>query len=217
MLGIILAAGNGNRYGEGDKNLHFIEHNISLLSECEKIIIIVNKDNRKNYEKYSNSNIIIKTQNPAIYGPAAALKSISDELVNESFIVLLGDNYISKLPSKRYFMKMYGFLSGDVSVASFVKRECSEDNLRLAYINKNDLTIKEKPHDYKEGLYYAGYMAFGDKVWKNLKNLKPSSRNEYELTDLYNSCSKRHLEKAPDDWRDITYKTDLYDGYSKLS
>ena len=68
----------------------------------------------------------------------------------------------------------------------------------VATINKNNKIIKilEKPKSSKSNLAVTGLYFFDNKVIKLSKSLKPSPRNELEITDLLNCYRRKNQLKA---------------------
>lgn len=202
--GVILVAGRSSRFGGDDKNSWLIQYNINLLlsMKVKNIIIVTNESNYMfYYENFKNiAQIFIQDKN--LYGPASPIITIKDYLkqYDSPFYVILGDNYIEG--------PLVESLNEDEAFVSYRDLEYNEENLRLGYIDK-DGKILEKPHNYKEGRYFIGYMAFHNSCLENLESLKKSERGEYEITEFYNSCKYKKVGLLDCNWFDITKKEDL--------
>ena len=62
--------------------------------------------------------------------------------------------------------------------------------------NKKVISIKEKPKKFHSDLAITGVYFFDNKVIKYSKKLKPSFRNELEITDLIKTYKKNNNLKA---------------------
>jgi len=76
--------------------------------------------------------------------------------------------------------------------------------------------IEEKPKQPKSNLISAGLYIYDSSVWNRIKNLKPSSRNELEITDLnstYLRDNKLQAHKIKGWWADAG---ESLDGYTQV-
>jgi dTDP-glucose pyrophosphorylase len=149
-----------------------------------------------------NVNVNFKFQNENEYGTAAAIKCWQDK-IKEDFIVLFGDNYYSgNLHYYTNYLKPYG-------IVSTIKKTVNPRNLQLAAIIDN--YVIEKPHVFIEGEYFCGFMIFSKEIMleKYCDKIQKSGRNEYEISDLFNSVENRYIIKNDLDWMDITYQFDI--------
>ena len=224
---VILAAGKSSRFGENKLLIDFsgknlVLWNIKFAQENKidnKIIIVINKqdcdfidDNRithpiiesvrYHYPIHDFPNIIFEFQKTDEYGPAAGIKAASN-YITEDYVVLFGDNFLHG----KIDMELY---NSDVKV-TFRELERSTENLRLGAIvgNNNKFTVKEKPHNYTEGNFYCGFTIFAYHTLEKLKELKPSKRGEYEITEFINMFKNKILMFLDINWIDITYKEDI--------
>ena len=223
MQAIILCGGAATRYG-GNKVLtvfkkkSLLEWNIRFCLEngIRDIKITVNEkygeDIKREIHKMhsslhadgliNNDNILtidIDNQNPDMYGTAAALLPWT-ESVTEDFIVIFGDNYYDGLIDFS--------LNDDDCVATYKTFTKSKENLRLSFV-EDDNTIIEKPHLYDEGRFFVGFMIFNSSMMNQLKELQPSRRGEYEITELFNLGSSRSVYPLNMHWFDITSREEL--------
>jgi dTDP-glucose pyrophosphorylase len=166
---------------------------------------IIDHINHYNFWNLNNKlKIKFAFQDPEKYGPAAALLPWAN--VNDNVIVLLGDNYLKGKLDKD-LIKTCG------AVASYKELPFDKMNSkRFAAIVPTEkpsaFIIKEKPHNINEGKFYIGYMMFSKDMMQYVVNLKPSIRNEYEITDLFNEAFYSKIVPVFDTWCDITYQED---------
>lgn len=225
MDAIILAAGRSQRFGENKLMIPFngntlVEHALKFLADNDvngKIIIVINKGDVyiSNHDRiiqpvmhrllgspYYTRNIEFVFQDPDLHGPAAGVMAAAEK-IKDDYIVLFGDNYYSGKLSKEF---------GDYSaIATYKELPESRENLRLAFITgeADNYKILEKPHEFTKGTYFCGYLMMKHKTLDNLKNLQPSKRGEYEITDFFNSVEQRFAEPLKIKWTDITYYEDI--------
>lgn len=91
---------------------------------------------------------------------------------HQLFPVILGDNY---------FGEVFGM---PVRPTIFVKY--LRDASRFGVYDPDANSIIEKPTDKQQGLAVTGLYVYDSKIFSILKRLRPSSRNEIEITDLNN-------------------------------
>jgi dTDP-glucose pyrophosphorylase len=223
MTGIILCGGSATRYG-GNKVLtvfkkkSLLEWNIRFCIEngIRTIYITTNEkfgaDINREVEKISQTlvkdyqlnetnklSIEIDHQPEDKYGTAVALFPWVNK-VKEKFIVLFGDNYYDGLID-------FTGESHDC-VATYKTFTKSKENLRLSYV-EDDNTIIEKPHLYDEGRFFVGFMMFNQHMIEKVKELQPSRRGEYEITELFNLGESRGVHPLNMHWFDITSREEL--------
>ena len=208
--GIILAGGMGTRMSPltkavnkhllpiYDKPLIFYPLSILMLSKIRDILIIVNKGQLKQYKKIiPNGNnlgirITYKEQNKPIGLPDAFI--LGEKFIGKSNTALiLGDNFFYG----QNLTKILGECCKLSNGAKVLLHRVSKPELYgIAKVNnKNKITlIKEKPKKFISDLAITGLYFFDNKVIKYAKTLKPSKRNEIEITDLLNKYkSKKKL------------------------
>lgn len=229
---IVLCAGNSTRFGEKNKlyqniNGHTLPQHIiefCVKNEIKRINFTINKNDlyfngagdtilnpimSSNYfyviDKKLRDKVKIRYefQNENEYGPAAAIKPwLESNLVKSDFIVLFGDNYYNGILPK------FDFESVD-AYASYRTLENDPRNLKYAAII-NDFII-EKPHSFIGGNFFCGYLAFSRRVniENNIKKIKISGRNEYEISDFFNIAKTRKIIYNDLIWSDITIEDDI--------
>jgi len=208
--GIILAGGKGSRMSPltkavnkhllpiYDKPLIFYPLSILMLSKIRDILIIVNKGQLNQYKKiipHGNNlgiKITYKEQNKPIGLPDAFI--LGEKFIGKSNTALiLGDNFF-------YGQNLTQILGECCKLSNGAKvllhRVSKPELYGVAKVNnKNKITlIKEKPKKFISDLALTGLYFFDNKVIKYSKTLKPSKRNEIEITDLLNKYkSKKQL------------------------
>ena len=197
---IILAGGMGTRMSPltkavnkqllpiYDKPLIFYPLSILMLAKIKNILIIVNKGQLNQYKKILPDgkrlgiNIVYKEQNYPKGLPDAFL--LGEKFINnENVALILGDNFFygQNLTSK--LIDCTKLKSGaKVILHKVIKPEL----FGVAKTSKSGkiTLIKEKPKKHVSDLAITGLYFFDKKVVEYTKKLKPSSRNELEITDL---------------------------------
>jgi len=198
--GIILAGGHGTRMSPltkavnkqllpiYDKPLIYYPLSILMLSKIRDILIIVNKGQLNQYKKLLNNgkNLGIKIS----FAEQEYPKGLPDAFIlGESFIgkenvaLILGDNFFYGQNLSEKLLDSKKLKKG---AKVFLHKVSKPQLYGVAKIsNKNKIIgIKEKPKKYYSDYAITGLYYFDNNVVKFAKNLKPSKRNEIEITDL---------------------------------
>ena len=197
---IILAGGMGTRMSPltkavnkqllpiYDKPLIFYPLSILMLAKIKDILIIVNKGQLSQYKKILPDgkrlgiNLSYKEQNYPKGLPDAFL--LGEKFIdNNNVALILGDNFFYGQNLSSKLIKSTKLKNGaKVILHKVVKPEL----YGVAKTSKSGkiISIKEKPKKYFSDLAVTGLYFFDKKVVEYAKNLKPSSRNELEITDL---------------------------------
>ena len=210
--GIILSGGLGTRMSPltkavnkqllpiYDKPLIYYPLSILMLAGIKDILIIVNKGQLSQFRKIlpEKNNFGIKIS----YREQSKPKGLPDAfLIGEKFIgkesiaLILGDNFFYGQSLTKKLKECTKIKSG----AKVFLHPVKDPSLYgVATINKNNKIIKilEKPKSSKSNLAVTGLYFFDNKVIKLSKSLKPSSRNELEITDLLNCYRRKNQLKA---------------------
>ncbi len=204
--GIILAGGMGTRMSPltkavnkqllpiYDKPLIFYPLSILMLAKIKDILIIVNKGQLKQYKK-----IIPNGKNLGInitYLEQDAPRGLPDAFIlGESFIkkqsvaMILGDNFFYGQSLTKILNKCTKIHKGAKVI---LHKVLHPQNFGVAKIKKNKIiSIKEKPKKFFSNYAITGLYFFDKNVTKYSKMLRPSSRNELEITDLLNMYKKK--------------------------
>ena len=203
--GIILSGGMGTRMSPltkavnkqllpiYDKPLIFYPLSILMLSKIKDILIIVNKGQLSQYKKILPNGdrlgikITYKEQDSPRGLPDAFI--IGEKFIaKENVALILGDNffygqYLSK--------KLHECIKLSKGAKVLLHRVASPEKYGVARVkNKKIVLIKEKPKKFISDLAITGLYFFDNKVIKFAKQLKPSKRNELEITDLLNKYKR---------------------------
>ena len=227
MKGIILHGGHGTRLRPlthtGPKQLLPIankpmsQYCIESLREAgitDIVIIIGGLGAKKVEETYGqgekldvNLTYIIQDSPKGI---AHAINLCKDFVGKEKFVVFLGDNIIQKSISK--FAGSFQKSSFDASILL-----CEVDNpsrFGIADVkNGKILKIMEKPQKPPTNLAVAGIYFLTPKIFDVINRLKPSGRNELEITDaLQGLLEENHnisYNMITDYWKDTGTPEDI--------
>ncbi len=143
-------------------------------------------------------------------GIAHAINLCKDFINNEKFLVFLGDNIIQRSISD--FVKNFDKSNFDATLLL-----CEVDNpsrFGIAEIkNKKIIKIVEKPKNPLSNLAVTGIYLLTPKIFEIIENLKPSWRNELEITDaldiLLNKNNNLSFEIITDYWKDTGTPQDI--------
>tara|TARA_X000000950_G_scaffold168567_1_gene205774 strand:- start:2791 stop:3660 length:870 start_codon:yes stop_codon:yes gene_type:complete len=198
--GIILAGGMGTRMSPltkavnkqllpiYDKPLIFYPLSILMLAKIKDILIIVNKGQLSQYKKILPNgkrlgiNISYKEQNYPKGLPDAFL--IGEKFIDKKNVALiLGDNFFYGQNLSSKLIKSTKLKNGAKVI---LHRVIKPELFGVAKTSKSGkiIAIKEKPKKYISDLAITGLYFFDKKVVEYAKKIKPSSRNELEITDL---------------------------------
>ena len=198
--GIILAGGHGTRMSPltkavnkqllpiYDKPLIYYPLSILMLSKIRDILIIVNKGQLSQYKKLlqNGKNLGLKIsfieQNYPKGLPDAFI--LGEKFIGkENVALILGDNFFYGQSLSEKLLESKKLTYG---AKVFLHKVSKPDLYGVAKINNRNkiLGIKEKPKKHYSNYAITGLYYFDNKVIKYAKNLKPSKRNEIEITDL---------------------------------
>ena len=208
---IILAGGKGTRMSPltkavnkqllpiYDKPLIFYPLSILMLSKIKDILIIVNKGQLNQYKKIlpNGNNLGIKiTYEEQIHPrglPDAFL--IGEKFINNQNVALiLGDNFFY---GQNLSSKLLNCTKLNKGAKVILHKVIKPELYGVAKVNKNGAIklLKEKPKKFISDLAITGLYFFDKKVVEYAKKLRPSKRNELEITDLLNIyCRKKQLK-----------------------
>ena len=197
---IILAGGMGTRMSPltkavnkqllpiYDKPLIFYPLSILMLAKIKDILIIVNKGQLNQYKKILPDgkrlgiNISYKEQSSPRGLPDAFL--LGEKFINNKNVALiLGDNFFY---GQNLTSKLINCTKLKNGAKVILHKVIKPELFGIAKISKTGkiISLKEKPKKYISDLAITGLYFFDKKVVEYSKKLKPSSRNELEITDL---------------------------------
>ena len=210
--GIILAGGMGTRMSPltkavnkqllpiYDKPLIFYPLSILMLAKIKDILIIVNKGQLDQYKKIipDGNNLGINIS----YEEQDSPKGLPDAFIlGEKFIgkdnvsLILGDNFFYGQNLSSMLLESSKLKNGAKVILNKVQKPELFGVAKVDKAKKITL-IKEKPRKFISDLAITGLYFFDNNVIKWAKRLKPSSRNELEITDLLNIYKKKNILRA---------------------
>ena len=210
--GIILAGGMGTRMSPltkavnkqllpiYDKPLIFYPLSILMLAKIKDIMIIVNKGQLDQYKKLlpDGKKLGIKIT----FAEQEKPKGLPDAFIlgkkfikNDNVALILGDNFFYGQNLSNKLIKFTKLKNGATVLLHSVN---TPELYGVAKINKKNkiIGIKEKPKKFYSKLAITGLYFFDNSVVKYAETLKPSKRNEIEITDLLNIYRKKNKLSA---------------------
>jgi len=205
MKGVILAGGLGTRLMPLTKvtnkhllpvfNKPMIFYPIEKMKEAgiKKIMIVTGCENAGDFMKLLGSGkefgveLTYRIQDGA-GGIAEALGLAEDFAGDEKILVILGDNIFEdniKDSAEKFEKSKY-------EAMIFLKEVNDPERFGVAEIKGDKIiSIVEKPKEPKSNLAVIGVYMYTSEVFSIIKTLKPSWRNELEITDVNNTYLKR--------------------------
>jgi glucose-1-phosphate thymidylyltransferase len=228
MKGVILAGGKGLRLYPLTKvtNKHLLPvgkepmilNPIRKLVEAgiKEILIITGTEhmgaivNLLGSGKEWGADFTYKVQESA-KGIAHALSLAENFINDDSMFVILGDNITTG--SLTNFVKKYKDQKKGAKV--LLKKVDDPTRFGIAAIDeKQVIDIEEKPNKPKSNFAVIGYYMYDNNVFDIIRNLKPSARGEYEISDVNNEYIKRKeltYDFLDSEWTDAgTFSSLLY-------
>lgn len=204
LRGIVLAGGLGTRLGHLTKVLNkhllpiydkpMIYYALDKMAEAgiKDVLVVTGDKNAGNmvqalgngsewgFEKFYYA---FQAGNGGI---ADALRLAEDFSNHEPILVILGDNVFSdnlKPATNSYFNNDYHERGAMV----FLKPTNEAQRFGVAeVVNNKIISIEEKPKQPKSNLAVCGIYLYDGQVFDFIKQIKPSSRGELEITDVNN-------------------------------
>jgi glucose-1-phosphate thymidylyltransferase len=238
MKGLILAGGNGTRLRPltdvCNKSLLPVQDKLmihwpltSLLeSGINDICIVANSHHADQFAKALGNgeqygiDLTWKFQKYPT-GICGAIKKARNWVGDDHFCVILGDTILSLAFEKdaqefekqqkegcRIFAKWHH----DISWCAQIKTTGHHGSGKI-------LDIVEKPGEKMPGLAAIGLYMYDHTAWQRIENLKPSDRNELEITDLNKSYwkdGKMSCTTITGTWHDAGTDLDAYKEAQKL-
>ncbi len=143
-------------------------------------------------------------------GIAHALALAEDWTDGDNICVMLGDNILQK----PFHEVVEDFNNNPEGARIFVTQNQRPEWYGVVNMDGDKVTeIIEKPKNPKSNWIAIGLYMYDKEVWKKLKDLKPSRRNELEVTDLNNIYLKAgnlKAHKLDGYWGDAGESIDTY-------
>ena len=234
MKGILLHGGHGTRLRPlthtGPKQLLPIankpmsEYCIESMKDAgvtEIAIIIggIGAQKVKEYygdgKKYGMKFVYVEQDYPK--GIAHAIKLCQDFIANDKFLVFLGDNIIQK--SIKEFA--IDFQESDAAAKILLCEVDNPSRFGIADIKNNKiLKILEKPKDPPTNLAVTGIYFLTPKIFDVIDHLKPSWRNELEITDALDDLLQQKnditFDIITDYWKDTGTPEDIINANNEI-
>ena len=227
MKGIILHGGHGTRLRPlthtGPKQLLPIankpmsEYCVETIRDCgiSEIVIIVGGIGSNKVKEYygdgSKFNVKISyIEQDEPKGIAHAINLCKNFVGNEKFLVFLGDNIIQKSISD--ISKK--FESSDDDALVLLCEVPNPERFGIADVKENKIVkIMEKPKNPPTNLAVTGIYFLTAKIFDIFSRLKPSWRNELEITDalqiMLEESNTVNFEMVTDYWKDTGTPDDI--------
>lgn len=210
MKGIVLAGGSGSRLypiTKGvskhllpiyDKPMVFYPISILMLAGIRNILIITTENDLLSYKRLlgDGSNFGVKFSYKVQKKPDGLAQAFiigEDFIGNENVCLVLGDNifYGQDLSSK--LSRAVEAAANEKKATVFGYQVKDPQRFGVVSFNKKNLAteIEEKPNKPKSNYAVTGLYFYPNSVINVAKKIKPSSRNELEIT----SVNKYFLEK----------------------
>jgi len=234
MKGILLHAGHGTRLRPlthtGPKQLLPIankpmsQYCIESMKEAgvTEIAVIIGgvgankvREYYENGEKFGVKIVYIEQDSPK--GIAHAIGLCKDFIGNEKFLVFLGDNIIHK--NIHDFSNE--FINSDADASILLCEVDNPSRFGIADMKNGKITkIMEKPKDPPTNFAVTGIYFLTPKIFEIIENLKPSWRNELEITDalqiLLSKNNNISYYVITDYWKDTGTPEDIIDANKKI-
>lgn len=211
MKGIVLAGGSGTRLYPStmtvskqllpvyDKPMVFHPLSVLMLAGIKDILIISTPEDIPHFEKLLKDgsqygvNFSYKVQ-PTPNGLAQAFVLGEEFIGSDTAALILGDNIFYGTGFSSMMQNSIKNIERNGGATVFGYKV--KDPERFGVVEFDDdgkaISIEEKPKEPKSDYAVTGLYFYDNKVVEYAKNLKPSARGEYEITDL----NRIYLEKG---------------------
>lgn len=208
MKGVILAGGKGTRLYPLTKtaNKHLLPvgkepmifNSVKNMQACgiKQILVVTSSDHMGDIVNTLGSgqefgvDFTYKVQNEP-KGIADALWLARNFVGNESVFVLLGDNVFENPVD--YFVENYVGKQEEQGARILLVEVADPVSFGIAALDeKKVVEIQEKPEKPKSCYAVVGAYLYDKNVWGFIENMVPSSRGEYEITDVNNFYIKEN-------------------------
>ncbi len=152
-------------------------------------------------------------QQSAPLGLAHAVRESRDFLGDDRFVMFLGDNCLEGGISP--LIEQFG--RSDWNAQIVLKEVADPSQFGVAQL-RSDGSIErlvEKPQEFVSNLALVGIYMFDHHIWEAVENIRPSWRNEYEITDAIQYLVEHNYRVFPyvhrGWWIDTGKRTDMLD------
>lgn len=202
MKGIILAGGAGTRLYPltmvtskqllpvYDKPMIYYPLSTLMLAGIREILIISTPHDLPNFEKLLGDGsqfglkLSYKVQ-PSPDGLAQAFVLGEEFIGNDSVAMVLGDNIFYGSGFSQYLRNAVEKAeNGGASIFGYFVTDPERFGIVEFDSNGKVISVEEKPEKPKSNYCITGLYFYDNSVISKAKNLKPSKRGEYEITDL---------------------------------
>jgi len=161
-----------------------------------------------NGEKFNVNITYIEQDEPR--GIAHAIRLCKEFVNNEKFLVFLGDNIIQKSITD----SVENFIKSDYDATVLLCEVDNPSRFGIADVeNEKIVKITEKPKKPTSNLAVTGIYLLTPLIFEVIDNLKPSWRNELEITDALDNLLKQNdnigYETITDYWKDTGTPEDI--------
>jgi len=168
-----------------------------------------------NGEKFGVKIVYIEQDSPK--GIAHAIGLCQDFIGDDKFLVFLGDNIIHK----NIHEFSTEFLNSDADASILLCEVDNPSRFGIADMKNGKITkIMEKPKDPPTNFAVTGIYFLTPKIFEIIENLKPSWRNELEITDalqiLLSMNNNISYYIITDYWKDTGTPEDIIDANKKV-
>ena len=205
MKGIILAGGSGTRLYPitraiskqlipvYDKPMIYYPLSVLMMADIKEILIITTPQDRDSFERLlgDGSELGCRFEYAVQHEPnglAQAFVIGADFVGDDSVALILGDNIFYRSGLEGFFADCMNPQGGIIFAYPV------SDPERYGVVDFDDngmvLSIEEKPEKPKSNFAVPGLYFYDNRVIDIARNLKPSARGEYEITDV----NKAYLE-----------------------
>ena len=197
MKGVILAGGTGSRLGKLTSvlnkhlvavgNVPMIEYPLATLKKIgvNEIIVVTGAEHVGTVVQYLTKehpeiDFTYKVQKTA-GGIAQALALVENVCKDSKVAVILGDNVIEE----NFSDVARKFENSNLGAMLFLKQVPDPERFGVAEVKGDKiLSIEEKPKIPKSNLAVIGLYFYDSTVFDKIRQLKPSVRGEYEITEV---------------------------------
>lgn len=214
MRGVVLAGGKGTRLYPlthvtnkhllpvYDKPMIFYPIETLVRAGIEEVLVVVGGEFAghfirllRNGKEFGLKHIEYAYQDDSSTGISDALRYAEDFADDDDITVILGDNCTDAI---NIGFDVQSF-SGGAKV--FLKKVNDPSRFGVPLFDEGNkiVQILEKPKDPPNNYCVTGLYVYDSSVFKKIRELKPSSRGEYEITDINNM----YIEEGKLTWAEL--------------